>query len=199
MGAAPSQPSLVAPQQAAPSASLLPPSPSDAEVQKPPAEEDLVVQVRVAGHGQTPMSKILPYIKTRAGRPYSLQLIEEDVRRLSSSGMFVTVRPLSQRVEGGWVVIYQVIERPLLTGVFYVGNQAIKKKKLSAEAGIKAGDPADPFEVAEARRRLEEYYHSKGFSSARVAVVEGDRPEDRRVVFLINEGNKQRILWTGFV
>lgn len=199
LGATPSQPALVAPQQAAPSASLLPPSPSDVAVQKPPAEEDMVVQVRVAGHGQIPMPKILPHIKTRAGRPYSLQLIEEDVRRLSSSGMFVTVRPLSQRVEGGWVVIYQVIERPLLTGVFYVGNQAIKKKKLSAEAGIKAGDPADPFEVAEARRRLEEYYHSKGFSSARVAVVEGDRPEDRRVVFLINEGNKQRILWTGFV
>ncbi len=199
LGATPVQPALVAPQQAAPSASAYPPSTSPAAIQESPAENDTVVQVRVAGHGHIPMQKILPHIKSRAGRPYSLELIEEDVRRLSSSGMFVTVRPLSQRVDGGWVVIYQVIERPLLTGVFYVGNQAIKKKKLSAEAGIKAGDPADPFDVAEARRRLEEYYHSKGFSSARVAVVEGDRPEDRRVVFLINEGNKQRILWTGFV
>ena len=64
---------------------------------------------------------------------------------------------------------------------------------------MKAGDPADPMAIEEARRKLEEYYHDRGFTSARVTLLEGDKPEDRRAIFLINEGTKLKVWNTAFI
>ena len=171
------------------------------QAQTPPAPppEELVTQVRVVGHGKVPVEKILPHIKTRAGRPFNQELIEEDVRRLNRTRMFVNVKPYSQRVEGGRVVIFEVLERPFLQYVKYVGNQKINKNRLEKESGVKEGDALDPFAVEEGRRNLEDFYRSKGFANARVTVFEGNKPSDRGAIYLINEGQKQRILWTQFV
>ena len=55
------------------------------------------------------------------------------------------------------------------------------------------GDPADPNAIEEARRKLEELYHKRGFNSAMVTLLEGNKPEDRRAIFVIDEGVKQRV------
>jgi outer membrane protein insertion porin family len=164
-----------------------------------PADQEMVAQVRVTGNGKIPLEKILPHIHTRAGRPFNAELIEEDVRRLNSTHMFVQVKPYSQKTQGGRVVIFEVLERPMLHYIKYVGNVKVKKKHLEKEAGIKPGDSLDTFAVEEARRRIEEYYHSHGFPKARVTIFEGNKSSDRGAIFVINEGQKQRVLWTDFV
>ena len=161
--------------------------------------EEQVVEVRVTGNQTVELEKILPHIRTRAGRSYRLELIEEDVRRLNRSGMFVMVKPYTQRVDGGRVVIFEVIERPLLQEVVYVGNSKVKTKVLQKENHLKVGDALDTFAVEEGRAKIEEFYRSRGFSKVRVTIIEGDKPADRRVVYLINEGRKQKILWTKFI
>jgi len=162
-----------------------------------PAEEP-VVDLQITGNQTVPQAKILRYIHSRVGRPFNTEVIEEDVRRLNQSGMFLDVKPFSQRVSGGRAVVFQVVERPILQDVSYVGNQKIKTKVLQKEVALKAGDAFDPFAVEEARRKLEQFYHDRGFSRARVTIWEGNQPGDRKVVFLINEGYKQRVLWTSF-
>ena len=163
-----------------------------------PAEEP-VVELQISGNRAVSREKIVRYIHTRPGRPFDLEVIEEDVRRLNQTGMFVDVKTFSQRVDHGRVVVFQVVERPILQDVCYIGNKKIKTKVLQKESNLKAGDSLDPYSVEETRRKLEQFYHGRGFSRARVSVWEGDKPDDRRVVFLINEGRKQRILWTQFV
>jgi outer membrane protein insertion porin family len=161
--------------------------------------EEPVVDLQIIGNQVIPQAKILRHIHTRVGRPFNLEVIEEDVRRLNHSGMFIDVKPFSQQVPGGRAVVFQVVERPVLEEIRYVGNKKIKTKVLEKEVGLKANDPLDPFAVEEARRKLEQFYRDRGFSRVRVTIWEGDQPGDRRVVFLINEGCKQRILWTQFV
>ena len=58
--------------------------------------------------------KIMGQIHTRAGRPYNVQNVQDDVRALTRMGLFVTVEPRMQPVQGGVVVIFRVTERPLL-------------------------------------------------------------------------------------
>ena len=172
------------------------------QVPLPPATQDPVqnvVEVRVIGANRIDLKKIHSQIRTRTGRPFDLDLIEEDVRRLYKTGWFVTVRPKSQSVDGGRVVIFDLLERPLLQYVKYVGNEKIVKSKLEKEADIKTGDALNLFAVEEARRRVEEFYRGHGFSKARVSIIEGNKPSDRGVVFLINEGRKQRIWKTRFI
>jgi len=164
-----------------------------------PAVEENVVEVRIDGKLSMPQAEVMRHIHTRAGRAYDLEIIEEDVRRLNRTGLFVNVQTLTQQVPGGRIVVFRLIERPVLKEVLFVGNQKIKTKVLQKEIGLKAGDASDPFAVEEGRRRIEEFYHTRGFSKARVTVSEGTTPGDRRAVFLINEGRKQRVLWTSFI
>jgi len=164
-----------------------------------PVRAEQVAEVRVQGNRATKLEKILPHIRTRAGRPYSLELIEEDVRRLNRTGMFVTVRPYTQQTAAGRVVIFDVIERPLLQEVLYIGNRKIKTKTLDQQNDLKVGDALDPFAIEEGRRKIQDFYRTRGFSKVRVTIIEGNKPQDRRAVYLINEGLKQKVLWTRFI
>lgn len=163
------------------------------------SSEDKVVDVKVAGNKSVPLEKILPSIRTRAGRPYDAQLIVEDVRRLDHTHLFFRIDTYTQKVPGGRIVYFNVIERPLLQEVKFVGCYYIRKKKLQKEADIKKGDPADPNAIEEARRKLEELYHSRGFNSATITLLEGSKIEDRRAIFLIDEGVKQKVWKREFV
>ena len=78
--------------------------------------QEMVVDVQIAGNKSLPLNKILPHIRTRTGRPFDLELIQEDVRRLDHTHLFVNVKTYWQQVPGGRIVIFDVLERPLLQG-----------------------------------------------------------------------------------
>ena len=54
-------------------------------------EKEKVVDVRVVGNQHVKLDKITQEIHTRAGRPFDPQMIEEDVRRLTKTRLFVSV------------------------------------------------------------------------------------------------------------
>ncbi|MGW8258108.1 MAG: POTRA domain-containing protein, partial [Thermoguttaceae bacterium] len=58
---------------------------------------------------------------------------------------------------------------------------------------------ARPDQSREARRKLEDFYRSKGYDKVRITLLEGDKPQDRRAVFLIDEGVKQKVQKVTFV
>jgi integrase len=57
----------------------------------------------------------------------------------------------------------------------------------------------DPYEVENGRLRIIELYKSKEYPEPHVEILRGDRPEDVGVVYLIDEGRKQKVLATKFV
>ncbi len=174
--------------------------PRQTVAQLPP--EKKVVEVRVEGNETIPRRKVLARVHTRAGRTFDPETIEEDVRQLDRSKMFVNIQTYSEpsdRVENGVIVTFRVTERPTLHEVQYVGNEKIKTKVLEKEIDLKVGSALDPAAIEDSRARIEEFYHSKGYGRARVTLIEGNKPTDRRAIFLINEGFKQRVLWTSFV
>jgi outer membrane protein insertion porin family len=179
---------------AAPGAVPIDPTPGAAVLVEPQ-----VVEVRIVGNETVKTDKVLQHLRTRAERPFRMDVIERDVRELNKTGLFVDIRTSYQEVPGGRVVIFEVVERPTLRYVKYVGWQKVKEKTLAKESGLKAGAAADPYAVEEARRTLEEYYHEKGFGLARVTIKEGNKPGDRGAIFVIHEGPKQKVAWTGFI
>ncbi|HEV3344241.1 MAG TPA: POTRA domain-containing protein [Pirellulales bacterium] len=140
------------------------------------------------------------HIKTKADRPYDPRTVEEDARRLMKSKLFAAVDPKFQRVgENGIIVIYNVVERPLIKYLRFFGNEKVKERHLRKQSGLKVGDPWDPYLVEDARSKVEEYYREKGYNKIKVVIIEGNRKEDRGVVYLVNEGQKQRISKVEFV
>jgi outer membrane protein insertion porin family len=165
----------------------------------PPVDEaNRIVEVRIEGNHATDVSK-LPKLVTRAGQIFDTQAIEEDVRTLHRCRKFVDVNPKYVRVKEGVVVIFQVVERPMLRYVKYVGNQRVPTRTIRKKAEIDVGDSMDAYVVEEARRRIESYYQEKGYDAAKVTTLEGSKPGDKGAVFLIDEGRSRKSLWTGFV
>jgi outer membrane protein insertion porin family len=165
----------------------------------PPGPDDMVVDVRVDGNRTVATHKIMGQIHTRAGRPYNVQSIQDDVRALTRMGLFVDVRPVSERMPNGVVVVFRVVERPLLREVIVIGNDTYKTSVLKKEAEVKDGDAADPFAVENGRHKIEKYYQDHGYSKARVTVLEGNKTGDLRVIYVVDEGPRQRIFWVSFV
>jgi len=162
----------------------------------PPAER--IVEVRIEGNQATEASK-LPQLVTRAGQSFDPQAIEDDVRTLHRTRKFVDVHPKYVRAPDGVVVIFQVVERPLVRHVRFVGNRQLTTRTLKKQSEIDVGDSMDPYIVEEARRRIESHYREKGYDGARVTTVEGSKPGDQGAVFLIDEGRRRKALWTSFV
>lgn len=155
--------------------------------------KEQVVDVRVEGVDEKDLHRVVKYIRTHAGRPFDRVTVENDVKRLLRSKRFASALPSYQRVgENGLIVIFRVVERPTIRYVKYVGN-TIATRHLNKKTNLKPGDPLDAYAVDEGRRALQEYYQEKGFNKVNVQIIEGTKPKDRGVVYLINEGVKQKI------
>ena len=103
------------------------------------------------------------------------------------------MQPTYENALNGRVVIFKVVERPVIRYVEYLGNKGIRTKKLARETELKVGGPVDPYAVEEARRKLLALYQRNGFNNAQVTILEGNESTHQGVVFVINEGTSQKV------
>ena len=159
----------------------------------------LVSDVRVVGNESTKEQLVQAQLKTRRAREFDPEVVQADVRRLAATGRFFDVKSYTQGTPEGVIVTFQVFERPTIQHIRFLGNRAISDKALEKQALLKQGDPLNRYAVEESRRKLEEFYQSKGYERAQVTILEGDKPQDKGAVFVINEGFLERISHVGFV
>lgn len=160
--------------------------------------QEMVVGLEIIGNRVFTQDRIIRNIHTRAGRPYDEALVAEDVRRLNNSRMFMHVEAGTRQAPDGRIVVFRVVERPILHYVRYVGCEKVNKTVLEKEVNLKANEAMDPYAVVEGKRKIEEFYRGKGFGRVHVTIFEGDKAEDRGAVYIINEGPKQRVWATKF-
>ena len=158
-----------------------------------------IVDVRIVVVGGVKEEEVRKQIRTRKDREFDSDILEEDYRRLAGTGLFRKVEPLIKEVSGGVVVTFRVHSRPIMRYVRYVHNRELVDKVLAKQAGIKKGDPLNPFVVEEAARKLEEHYHEKGYVHATIRIAEGSKRGDNGVVFVIDEGPYVKIRSVRFV
>ena len=161
----------------------------------------LVTQVRVVGNRRIPTSRIRSMLRTKINRPFDPETVQADVRELLSgqTKLFRDVRTYTQKTPDGIVVTYAVVELPTINNVRVIGNRNIATKTLLKETGLEDGAALDAYDVNEARRKIESFYQSRGYTKTQVSVLKGTRPEDREVIFLVSEDSKQRVWDVNFV
>ncbi len=160
--------------------------------------ELIVVKVLISGVTQINRKKI-PRLKTREGEIYDPQIVEDDVKAMMKSKLFVDVNPKTQTVPGGIIVIFQVFERPTIQSIIFVGNEGVLSSTLLKTSELEVSQGMDPYAIKEARDKIEVYYKEHGWDRPRVTVFEGDKPGDHNVVFLIDEGRTEKIWYTRFI
>ena len=164
--------------------------------------EEPVTNIVVEGNTTIQPNAILRHVETRVGRSPMAREVRADVARLYKTGWFMDVKPYyrkpSQSAEGVELV-FEVVERPMLTKEpQYIGNKKIKTSELEAHTGLRTnfGGYFPQFDVAankEAVNRIKSLYREKGYRFAKVTLDKGGNPNDREVIFRIEEGPKVKV------
>ena len=159
----------------------------------------LVLEVQIRGLQMTQLHEAQKYLRTRKDREFDPQQLQNDVRKLLSSGLFADVKTYTKPAPGGIIVVFEVVERPRVRYVRFLGNRGLSDQQLLKESNLKVGDAINTFATEEARRKVEDMYHQKGYPKAEVSIIEGDQQADKGVALLINEGSLERIASVSFV
>jgi outer membrane protein insertion porin family len=158
-----------------------------------------IAEVRFVGQETVSIDKIMSFVRTREGRNFEPEVLQADKRRLTSSGLFRDVRIYTRDEPIGLVVVFEVFERPTIRHIRFIGNRGISDRTLKTQSGLEVGESLNLYTIEEARRKIEDYYRSRGFPKAIVEISEGNEPSHRGAVFDISEGPKQHLLAVEFV
>jgi outer membrane protein insertion porin family len=175
------------------------PMPSLKEAAPEAAGAPKVVQILVQGGKTVSPETIGFYLGIKPGDRYDAALIRRNFFRLWDSGLFEDVRIEKEDVPGGVNLVAIVVERPTVADLEFRGNKKLttsqlKDKLKEGKAEIRVGGPVALRDVAKAKSVLLEAYKAEGFRSAAVdTTIENMSPQQRRVVFLIDEGDKVKI------
>ena len=90
-------------------------------------------KVIIRGNQTVPSSKVMSFLRTRKGRSFDPEVVQSDVHRLSSSGLFHDVRTFKQTVPDGVVITFEVFERPTIRQIKFLGATGIKEKNTAEE------------------------------------------------------------------
>ncbi|MEO7918964.1 MAG: outer membrane protein assembly factor BamA [Thermoanaerobaculia bacterium] len=164
-----------------------------------PAPTRKILEIVVQGGKSVSSDTVAFYLGIKPGDPYDPSLLHRNFTRLWDSGLFEDLRLEKEDTPEGVRVVAVVVERPKVSDLEFRGNKKLttsqlKDKLKEGKAEIRVGGPLSLRDVAKAKTALLESYRAEGFRSAAVdATIETMGANERRVVFLVDEGDKVKI------
>ena len=150
------------------------------------------IEVQYAGASTVSKEKLLANMRTRVGKPYSEQAVEEDIRNLYKTGNISNVRIFGENVPDGVKVIVVVQSKAKISEVHLNGVTRLKESRIRKEIASKPGDTLDESTLEQDRQKIVKYYSDKGYSEIDVK-YQSDVNEaggTAVVTFTVNEGGK---------
>ncbi len=153
-----------------------------------------VYEIQIKGNQQVPDGAVKVHIQTRVGAVYNEETVRQDKQRLLKTGRFSAVKATSTTTNKGFIITFEVRERPLVTGLLFSGNKSISTSILQKELTFGQNDALDDVKIHEGLKAIEAKYNTEGFARARVTfvkekgkvaykIVEGPRVTIRKVLF----------------
>ncbi len=150
------------------------------------------IEVQYAGASTVSKEKILANMRTRVGRPYSEQAVEEDIRNLYKTGNIMNVRIFGEAMTDGVKVIVVVQSKSKITEVRLNGILKVKEDRIRKEIAAKPGDVLDEASLEQDKQKIIKYYSDKGYTEvdAKVTTDINENQGTAVVTFAVNEGGK---------
>ena len=160
---------------------------------------EIIKDVQITGNRLIPTHHLTRNIRTRPGRYFDPDKLQQDVNTLWRLPEIARVKgPYVDRQPDGVVIRIEVTERSRLTKVEYIGNRGISDRSLSKQTGLENGIPIDVHQIRSAKTKIEELYREKGYPRTQVEVLDSNDNDDSKVTFLIHEDQQQRIWKVNF-
>ncbi|MCR4337828.1 MAG: outer membrane protein assembly factor BamA [Candidatus Omnitrophica bacterium] len=159
------------------------------------SEKKMVKGVEVKGNKTIGLSTILTKIKTRVGQEYLQSVISDDLKRLYNTGYFADVSVDRQEYEGGFKVIFYVVEKPIVDKVTFSKIRFFKPRHFLRKMETKEGKFLDSKALNDDVQMIQDMYIQKGLTLATVDVEKNidELTNKANVHFVIKEGGKIKI------
>ena len=158
------------------------------------------IEVQYAGASTISKEKILANMRTRVGKPYSEQIVEEDIRNLYNTGNIANVRIFGEPLADGVKVIVVLQSKSQITEVRIEGATKIKPSSIKKKISAKAGDVLNEASLETDKQKIKDLYSGKGFNEVEVnyTVNVNEKVGTASVIFTVNEGAKSKIRTVNF-
>lgn len=164
-------------------------------------ENERILKIEIVGNERVDKGVILNAIKTKENDLYDLEKLREDLKNIYKTGFFSDVQIDVKDVEGGKVVTFVVIERPLIKAINIYGNRKIRTEDIKEKLKIKPRTVLNTEKLKESVDEIKKLYASKAYYGTKVEPeVVYEETFDVTVNFKIEEAKKayvRKIEFTG--
>ena len=140
-------------------------------------------------------------IRVKIGDTLSQTAVDDDIRSLYGTGYFHNIRTETALSPDGVALKYRVQGKPLLTDIYFEGNDKHSDRKLLRKISSKVGEHYDEQKLFADTRTILEMYQKSGYQQAKVEYIPSITESAGRatVTFRIEESRKIRIKEIEFV
>jgi outer membrane protein insertion porin family len=150
-----------------------------------------IVEVDVKGNRRIERAAILNVVKMKAGDILYSDNTDADIRAIYKMGHFQDVQAATEVSNKGPVLVYTVLEKPIVRSISFDGNKEIDSEKLKAALEFKQNSIFSAKDLDRSAAKIKKLYNDDGYYLAEIEpVVTNSSATERTVVFKISEGKK---------
>lgn len=155
------------------------------------AETVAVDEIAIQGNRRVESNAIRAVLTVKPGTSVPLEEVDRSLRAIFALGKFSDVTAEQEERDGKRLLLFKVVERPLLRSIAYSGYDEIGEEKLRAQMPLRTPEIYDPAAVDRAVAALRKFYADEGFYAARIEPqLAVDERNEARLTFAIREGEK---------
>lgn len=155
------------------------------------AEGEKIVAVSVKGNRRIEAAAILNVVGMKAGDTLSGDKADADLRAIYKLGHFQEVRVSTEESDKGTVLVYTVLEKPVVRDIRFDGNKELSTDKLKETLEIRQNSIFSQKDLDKSVAKIRKLYGDEGYYLAEVQpLVEKRSATDLSLTFKISEGEK---------
>ena len=154
-----------------------------------------VDSIHVTGNRRIEKAAVLAVVGTQPGDRLDLDKLDKDLRDIYKMGFFKDVTMDVSDGPAGKVITFNVIEKPSVGKIVFVGNDEVDDEDLQKELGINLYSILDPNAIKHSVNRLGDFYKEKGYHNAEIKETTETLPNNEVLLkYDIKEHDKVYIL-----
>lgn len=155
------------------------------------AEGEKISNIIVKGNRRIEAAAILNAIKLKSGDTLYSDKTDEDVRAIYKLGHFQDVQVSTEEADKGMVLVYTVLEKPVVREIRFEGNKELATDKLKEALEFRQNSTFSPKDLNKSVAKIKKLYGDDGYYLAEIdPIVSRRTPTDMSVTFKIKEGKK---------
>jgi outer membrane protein insertion porin family len=155
------------------------------------ADGEMIVEVRIKGNHRIEPAAILNVVSIKAGDTLYDEKTDTDIRAIYKLGQFQDVQAATEETGKGTVLVYTVLEKPVVRDIKFEGNKELGTDKLKEALEFRQNSILSTKDLAKSVAKIKKLYGDEGYYLAEIEPkVEKRTPTELAITFKITEGKK---------